>query len=74
MESHGILIHPLFTLKQLPRNYYGNVFLLGKWTKRIEYNRASSQWVLLLTDAESDVTAVSKASKHSYALGKHNLK
>merc|ERR1712212_1360321 len=36
---------------------------------RIEYNDTSSQWIL--TNANSDVRAVSRATKVSYVLGKH---
>ena len=46
------------------------MILLGKRTTRIEYNDTSSQWVL--TDAKSDVTGVSRATKVSYLLGKHD--
>ena len=48
----------LFSPKQLPGNP-GNMILLGDASTRIEYNDTSSQWVL--TDAKSDVTAVSRA-------------
>ena len=63
------LIYPLFSLKQLPGNP-GNMILLGYFTTRIEYNDTSRQW--MLSDARYDVTALSKASKLSYVLGKHN--
>ena len=62
------LIDWLFSPKQLPGNP-DNMILLGKISTRIEYNDTSSQWVL--TDARSDVTAVSRATKLSYLLGKH---
>ena len=62
------LIDGLFTPKQLPANT-GNMILLGLYSTRIEYNHTSSQWVL--TDAKSDVTALSRATKLSYLLGKH---
>ena len=62
------MIDSLFSPKQLPDNP-GNMILLGRTTTRIEYNDSSSQWTL--TDAQHDVTAVSKASKPSYVLGKH---
>ena len=58
----------LFTPKQLPGNPR-NMILLGQYSTRIEYNDTSSQWVL--TDAIHDVTAVSRATKTSYLLGKH---
>ena len=62
------MIDYFFTPKQLPGNP-GNMILLGKRTTSIEYNDTSSQWVL--TDANSDVTAVSRATELSYLLGKH---
>merc|ERR1711894_295156 len=45
------------------------MIILGQISTRIEYNDTSSQW--MLTDALSDVTAVSRATKLSYFLGKH---
>ena len=61
-------VENLFSPKQLPDNP-SNIFYLGKVATRIEYNDSSSQWVL--TDAKHGVTAVSKATKLSYALGKN---
>ena len=61
-------IEKLFTPKQLPGDP-GNMILLGQVSIRIAYNDKSSQWVL--TDAKSNVTAVSRATKLSYLLGKH---
>ena len=61
-------IDTLFSLKQLPDNP-GNMIILGLPTTRIEYNDTTSQWIL--TDAKSDVTAMSRATKLSYLLGKH---
>ena len=61
------LIDNLFTPRHLP-DTPGNMILLGQFTTRIEYNEKSSQW--MLTDAKSDVTAVSRATKLSYVLGK----
>ena len=58
----------IFSPKQLPGNP-GNMILLGIYSTRIEYNDTSSLW--MLTDAKSGMTAVSKASKISYVLGKH---
>ena len=46
-----------------------NLMFLGGRTTRIQYNSSSSQWIM--TDANFNITAVSKASKASYALGKH---
>ncbi len=63
------LIDRLFTPKQLPGNPR-SMIILGQTNTRIEYDDASSQWEL--TDAKSGVTAVSKASKSTYLLGKHN--
>ena len=63
------LIHSLFSPKQLPDNP-GNMILLGFRSTRIEYNDTTSQWIL--TDAKSDVTAMSRATKLSYLLGKHD--
>ena len=62
------MINSLFSPKQLP-GHHDKPFLLGIFTTRIDYNETSSQWVL--TDATSDVTAVSRASRLSYVLGKH---
>ena len=57
-----------YTPKQLPNNI-NNVFLLGAVSTRIDYNDILEQWKI--TDAMSSVTAVSRASKVSYVLGKH---
>ena len=43
------------------------MIILGLLTTRIEYT--TSQWIL--TDAKSEVTAISRANKLSYLLGKH---
>ena len=61
--------HNLFTPKQLKKDP-DNLVILGKTTTRIMYIKAGSHW--RLTDAKSDVTAVSRSSKVSYVLGKHN--
>merc|ERR1712004_738896 len=45
------------------------MILLGHTTDRIEYNDTTSQWIL--TSAKSEVTAMSRATKLSYLLGKH---
>jgi hypothetical protein len=58
----------LYTHKQLaesPRD----MFLVGQMTTRIRYMDSSEQW--FMTDAESSVQAESRATKVSYALGKH---
>ena len=48
------------------------MILLGGKTTRIEYNDTNSQW--LLTSAKYEVSAVSRATKLSYVLGKHEWK
>ena len=63
------LIDDLFSPKQLPGDP-GNMIILGQLTTRIEYNDTTSQWVL--TDAKYEVTAMSRATKLSYLLGKHD--
>ena len=45
------------------------MILMGNVASRIEYNNRSIQWEL--TDTKHGVTAVSKATKLSFALGKH---
>ena len=62
------LIDDLFSPKQLPGDP-GNMIILGQLTTRIEYNDTTSQWVL--TDAKYEVTAMSRATKLSFLLGKH---
>ena len=57
-----------FSPKQLPGNP-GNMILVGLYSAKIEFNDASSQWIL--TDAKYNVTAMSRATKLSYLLGKH---
>ena len=61
-------IDPLFSPKQLPGTP-DNIIMLGVMSTRIVYNDTSSQW--MLTDAKSNVTAVSRATEVSYVLGKH---
>ena len=46
-----------------------DLMLFGLLATRIQFNNSSSQWKL--TDARSSVTAVSRATKLSYVLGKH---
>ena len=46
-----------------------DVFLVGGFSTQIHYNDSSEQWVI--TDAASRVRAESRASRASYALGKH---
>ena len=57
-----------FTPKQL-HTIPLEVVLIGSHSITIRYNDISSQWVL--TDRLSNVTAVSRADKKSYVLGKH---
>ena len=45
------------------------IILQGNMHTKIEYNDSSSLWIL--TDARYKLTAVSRASKASYVLGKH---
>ena len=61
-------IDSLFSPKQLPDNP-GNMLIIGRATTRIEYKEEDSLWKL--TDVSSPITALSKASKVSYVLGKH---
>ena len=58
-----------YTIKQKP-GLVSDVFFVGLVTTQIRYNDSSEQWVM--TDAMSNTTAVTKASKISYILGKHN--
>ena len=66
---YSSLIHNVFSPKQLPGKP-GNVILLGQLTNRIEYNDTINHWIL--NDAKYDVTAMCRATKVSYLLGKHN--
>ena len=65
---YSSLIHNVFSPKQLPGKP-GNVILLGQLTNRIEYNDTINHWIL--NDAKYDVTAMCRATKVSYLLGKH---
>ena len=66
----SLLIDPLFSLKQLPdSDKLDSIIILGQITSRIEYNNRINRW--MLTDAKSNLTAVSQATKVSYLLGKH---
>ena len=47
-----------------------DVIMVGRKSALIKYNTLLSKWVL--EDKNSNVTATSAASHHSYALGKHN--
>ena len=61
----------LFTPRQLSTSP-NNLILLGLKSTKIQlndYNSTTSLWTM--TDAKTQVTAVSKASKVSYVLGKH---
>ena len=57
-----------FTPVQLPGDP-NNMLLLGHEHTRIEFNETTNQWTL--TDAKSTVTAISRATKVSYVLGKN---
>ena len=63
------VINSIFTLKQLPQDP-DNMIILGSTTTRIMFNKKRNQWKL--TDAKSDVTAISQSNRVSYLLGKHN--
>ena len=68
----GSCQHSIVDLLYRPRQMASNpneLMLLGLYTTRIQYNSSSSQWIM--TDANSNITAVSNASKASYVLGKH---
>ena len=58
----------IFSPKQLP-GFPLELVLQGGLSLRIRYNDSSSQWVL--SDSLSSVTAVTRAAKKSYVLGKH---
>ena len=45
------------------------MIILGQRSSRINFNSTTSQWIL--SDARSEVTAMSRATKLSYLLGKH---
>ena len=47
-----------------------NIILVGPISARIKFDLSLSQW--LYSDPRFNVTATSKASQKSYALGKHN--
>ena len=49
-----------------------NMFFVGGMSTQIHYNESAKMWIL--TDAVSKVRAETKASKESFALGKHKWK
>ena len=57
-----------YSPKQLPGNP-NNMIILGKGATRIEYNDSRGLWVL--TNSKYNITGTSRATKHSYVLGKH---
>ena len=59
---------PVYTFKQTASNPW-EIFIQGDSSTQIRYNDSSEQWVL--TDARTDLRAVTSASKMSYAPGKH---
>ena len=70
----GSSINQLFIPKQLPFDpdetpMKVSLILIG-FSTQIKYNETGRQWEL--TDAKSEVGAVSRASKTSYVLGKHS--
>ena len=48
----------------------GNIIIIGLTSARIEYSSSLSQWIY--SDPRLNVTAKSRASQNSFALGKHN--
>ena len=66
--DHSLIMGWQFTPKQLP-SFPLEVVLIGSISLSIRYNDIKSQWVL--TDSLSNITAVSRADKKSYVLGKH---
>ena len=58
-----------YSPKQLPGDP-DNMILMGQYKTRIEYNDKTSQWIM--TNAKYGVTAMSRTTKRSYLLGKHN--
>ena len=64
----SFILDKQYTPVQLPGDPT-NMLLVGKMHTRIEYDETTSKWTM--TDARSSLTAISKASKKSYVLGKH---
>ena len=46
------------------------IVLIGKYSSQIQHNASLSQWII--QDRNSNITAMTEASQHTYALGKHN--
>ena len=61
-------VDTFFSPTQRPENP-GNMIIIGHKSTRIEYNDATSQWIL--SSGRHNMTAISRATKFSYLLGKH---
>ena len=63
------LEHERYTVTQSAADP-SNIILVGAWSARIHYISSLSQWVY--SDPRLNMTARSRASQNSFALGKHN--
>ena len=63
------LEHKRYTVTQSATDP-SNIMLVGFQSARIAYNSSLSQW--MYSDPRLNLTAISRASRKSYALGKHN--
>ena len=54
----------------IPSSPSGEIYFVGKRRSEIKHDPSLGKWIL--QDKYSSATAESKASQHSYALGKHN--
>ena len=61
--------HEKYTVTQSATNPT-NVFMVGLHSAKIQYDSSNGQWVY--SDPRLNVTARSRASRNSFALGKHN--
>ena len=66
---HTLLDKLRYTVTQSAGNP-SNIIVVGYQSAGIEYNSSLSQWVY--SDPRLNVTARSRASQNSFALGKHN--
>lgn len=64
-----LLEHQRYTVVQWPYDP-NNIIMIGSQSAQIEYNTSLSQW--MYSDPRLNLTATSRASQNSYALGKHN--
>ena len=66
----GTLVeHKIYTVTQSTADP-SNIFIVGLQSARIKFNSSLSQWIY--SDPRLNVTARSRASQNSFALGKHN--